>query len=137
VAGPDPEHELIRRISPFAFPVAAVAFTIGAIVDGTAAGWSAAIAIAVVWLNFVANAWSLAWAARISPVMVYAVGLGGFVLRLGIFAVTLVLLRQLAWFSTAAFIAAFVPATVALLIAEMKLLSGRMQADLWYFRETT
>jgi hypothetical protein len=137
VAGRDPEHELIRRISPFAFPVAVVAFTIGTIVDESSAGWSAAIGIAVVWLNFVANAWSLAWAARISPVMVYAVGLGGFVVRLAIFAVTLVLLRQLAWFSTAAFIAAFVPATVALLVAEMKLLSGRMQADLWYFRETT
>jgi hypothetical protein len=137
VTGREPEHELIRRISPFALPVAAVAFTIGTVADGTAAGWSAAIAIVVVWLNFVANAWSLAWAARISPVMVYAVGLGGFVVRLAIFALTLVLLRQLAWFSTAAFIAAFVPATVALLVAEMKLLSGRMQADLWYFRETT
>ena len=44
-------------------------------------------------------------------------------------------LDGLAWFSPVAFAAAFVPATIALLVVEMKLVSGRMQADLWYFRE--
>jgi hypothetical protein len=41
------------------------------------------------------------------------------------------LLQQTEWFSIVAFIAALVPATIALLVVEMKLLSGRMQADLW------
>ena len=41
------------------------------------------------------------------------------------------LLDQTAWFSVVAFIAALVPTTIALLVVEMKLLSGRMQADLW------
>ena len=36
-----------------------------------------------------------------------------------------------------AFAAAFVPTTIALLAVEMKLLAGRMQADLWYFPERT
>ena len=136
MAGAEPERELIRRISPFALPAAAGAAPIGVLLGGWGAGGSAAIAIAIVYANFFTNAWSLAWAARISPVIVYAVGLGGFVLRLMIFAITLLLLRQLAWFSVVAFIAAFVPATVALLIAEMKLLSGRLQADLWTFQTT-
>ena len=35
--------------------------------------------------------------------------------------------------STVAFIAAFVPSTIALLIVEMKLLAGRLQADVWTF----
>ena len=43
------------------------------------------------------------------------------------------LLRQLDWFSTVAFIAALVPATIALLVVEMRLLAGRMQAELWSF----
>jgi hypothetical protein len=133
VAKAEPERELIRRIAPFALPAAIAAFVIGALIDGPAAGWSAAIGIAVVALNFVANAWSLAWAATISPVIVYAVGLGGFIVRLGIVVVLLVLLRQLDWFSTVAFIAALVPATIALLVVEMKMLAGRMQADLWSF----
>ena len=133
MAGAEPERVLITRITPFALPAAAAAFIVGTFVAGTAAGWSAAIGIAVVTLNFIVNAWSLAWAAGISPVVVYGVTLGGFVVRLAFLAVLLVLLRQLDWFSTVAFIAAFVPATIALLIVEMKLLAGRLQADVWTF----
>ena len=76
-----PERELIRRISPFALPVAVAAFALGTLLDGTDAGWSAAIAIAVVYLNFVAHGSSLALAASISPTVLYAVGLGGFLDR--------------------------------------------------------
>ena len=122
---------MIRRISPFALPVAIAAFVLGTLVDGTDAGWSAAIAIAVVYLNFVAHGASLALAASISPTVLYAVGLGGFLVRLGVIVAVIALLRQTDWFSIVAFIAALVPSTVALLVVEMKLLSGRMQADLW------
>jgi hypothetical protein len=66
-------------------------------------------------------------------VLLYAVGLGGFIIRLGIIIVLIALLRQLDWFSTLAFIAALVPATIALLAVEMKMLSGRLQADMWSF----
>lgn len=126
-----PERELIRRISPFALPVAIVAFALGTLLDGTHAGWSAAIAIAIVYVNFAAHGSSLALAATISPTVLYAVGLGGFVVRLGVIVLVIALLQQTAWFSITAFIAALVPATVALLVVEMKLLSGRMQAGLW------
>jgi hypothetical protein len=136
VAGAEPERELTRRISPFALPAAGLAFAIGTLVDGRDAGWSAAVGIAVVTANFLAHGSSIAWAARISPVMVYAVGLGGFVLRLMVIAVAMLLLRRLEWFSVVAFVAALVPATVSLLVVEMKLLSGRMQADLWTFPAT-
>jgi hypothetical protein len=132
----EPELELIRRISPFALPVAIVAFVVGAVISGAGAGWSAAIAIVVVHLNFVAHGWSLAKAAAISPVLLYAVGLGGFIIRLGIIIALIALLRQMDWFSTVAFIAALVPATIALLAVEMKMLSGRLQADMWSFPTT-
>lgn len=122
---------MIRRISPFALPVAVVAFVLATVVDGTDAGWSAAVAIAVVYLNFVAHGSSLALAATISPTVLYAVGLGGFLVRLGIIVLVIALLQQTEWFSIIAFIAALIPATIALLVVEMKLISGRMQADLW------
>lgn len=126
-----PEREMIRRISPFAPPVAVAAFVLGTLLDGTDAGWSAAIAIAVVYLNFVAHSSSLALAATISPSVLYAVGLGGFIVRMGVIVAVIALLQQTDWFSILAFIAALIPATIALLAVEMKLLSGRMQADLW------
>jgi cytochrome c biogenesis factor len=122
---------MIRRISPFALPVAIGAFALGTLIDGTDAGWSAAIAIAVVYLNFVAHGSSLALASSISPTVLYAVGLGGFLVRLGVIVAVIALLQQTDWFSIVAFIAALIPSTVALLVVEMKLLSGRMQADLW------
>jgi hypothetical protein len=126
-----PERELIRRIAPWALPAAVVAFTLGGWIGGIDAGWSALIAIVVVFANFVAHGESLALAATISPTVLYAVGLGGFVVRLGIVVVAIALLEQTAWFSVVAFIAALVPATIALLVVEMKLLTGRLQADLW------
>lgn len=133
MAGAEPERELIRRVSPFAVPAAIVAYAVSALLGGASVGWSAAIAIAIVYLNFVANALSIAWAAAISPTLVSIVALGGYVVRLIIYTVALVLLNQLSWFSPVAFALALVPAIVALLIYETKALSGRMQADLWTF----
>jgi hypothetical protein len=63
--------------------------------------------------------------------MVFAVGMGGFVLRLATILIILVVLNGLRWFSAVAFVAAVVPATLLLLVFEAKVLSGRMQADLW------
>jgi hypothetical protein len=131
VGGTEPERALIRRALPFGIPAAAIAFVIAALVLNIGAGWSAAIAVGVVFANFVAHGWSLAWAARISPVVLYAVALGGFIVRLGVIVAIIVGLRQLPWFSTGAFVAALVPTTIALLVFEMKQLSGSLQADMW------
>jgi hypothetical protein len=133
VATVEPERELIRRIAPFALPAAALAFAIGTIVADAHAGWSAGIGIAVVSINFIAHGLSTAWAATISPVLLYAVGLCGFVIRLGVILAIIAVLDQTSWFSVVAFLAAVVPSTIVLLGAEMKLLSGRMQADMWTF----
>ena len=129
----EPERELVRRVLPFA-PVAAVAaFLIGWFTGGSGAAWSAAIAIAVVAVNFVAFALSIAWAARVSPTMLAVVALGGYLVRLIVFTMLLVGLDTLAWFSPLAFTLTLMPATIALLVYEAKLLSGRLQADLWSF----
>jgi hypothetical protein len=129
----EPEHALIRRVSPFAVPAAVIAYAVGALFGNASAGWSATIAIVLVYLNFIANALSISWAASISPTLVSIVALGGYVVRLIIYTIALVLLNQLSWFSPVAFALALVPAIVALLVYEAKALSGRMQADLWTF----
>jgi len=132
----EPEKLVIRRLLPFAPAAFVVAFVSGAVLAEVNAGWSAALAVAVVAVNIVANGLSLAWAARISPTAMYAVGLGGFVLRLVVFLVLLLALDGLEWFSSVAFAVAFMLTTVALLGSEMRILAGRrLQADLWYFRE--
>jgi hypothetical protein len=129
------ERVLIRRALPFMAPAAILAFVAGTLVAGTNAGWSAAIGVVIVEANFVAHGLSLAWAARISLVVLFAVGMGGFVVRLGVIVAIMFGLNQLAWFSPRAFAASVVPGTIVLLVFEMKQLSGRMQADLWTFGE--
>jgi hypothetical protein len=133
----EPERELVRRLLPMAVPAAAVAAAVAALLGGAAASVSAAIGIAAVAANLVIHAASLAWASRISAAAVMIVGVGGYVLRIALFTAGLVILNRLDWFSAVAFVAAFVPATIVLLVMEMRLLAGRMQADLWYFPERT
>jgi hypothetical protein len=131
----EPEHELMRRLLPYFVPAFAIAALVGALLGGAGAAWSAGIGIGAVAVNFVGYAWSVGWAARIAPTVLMVVGLGGFVVRLATLTIALLLLDNLAWFSPVAFAAAFVPATIVLLVIEMKLLAGRLQADLWYFPE--
>jgi hypothetical protein len=133
----EPERELVRRLLPMAVPAAAVAAAVAALLGGAAASVSAAIGIAAVAANLVIHAASLAWASRISAAAVMIVGVGGYVLRIALFTAGLVILDRLDWFSAVAFVAAFAPATIVLLVMEMRLLAGRMQADLWYFPERT
>jgi hypothetical protein len=128
-----PERELVRRVLPVAVPALLLAYGAGAFVSANAA-LSATIGVGVVVVNFVIHALSMAWAASVSPVALVAVGLGGFAVRLAAIFVVLLLFNRLAWFSPGAFVAAVVPATVALLAFEAKVLSGRrLQADLWTF----
>ena len=129
--GPEPERELVRRATPWALPATGIALAVGYLLGDWATAWSAAIGVGIVILNLVAHGLSLAWAARISPTMIFAVGMGGFVLRLATIAMTLVLLDRLSWFSPLAFALAVVPATILLLVYEARVLSGRMQVDLW------
>jgi hypothetical protein len=133
VASVEPEREAIRRVLPLA-PLALIgsAVVAGAI-GGSSAAWSAAIAVVIVFLNFVAAALSVAWAARISPMILFAVAMGGFVVRLMIYTIALVLLNTLEWFSPLAFALTLVPVTVGLLVIEARALSGRLQADMWSF----
>jgi hypothetical protein len=127
----EPERQLIRRVAPFIPPAAALGLVGGAALAGWDAGWSAAIGVSVVAANFLAAALSFAWAARISAMALAAVGVAGYFLRMFTILVLLIALNGLDWFSAVAFVAAAVPATVVLLAFEMKVLSGRMQVELW------
>ena len=130
----EPERELIRRALPFGLPAVVLALLAGAALGGWDAGASAAIGVAIVFVNFVVHGWSLSRAARISLTALYAVGLGGFVVRLAAIAGIMLALDRLAFFSPLAFGLAVVPATVGLLVLELRQLHGRMQVELWDFR---
>lgn len=130
----EPERELIRRALPFGPPAVVLALLAGAALGGWDAGASGAIGAAIVFVNFAVHGWSLSRAARISLTALYAVGLGGFVVRLAAIAGIMLVLDRLAFFSPLAFGLAVVPATVGLLLFELRQLHGRMQVELWDFQ---
>lgn len=133
----EPERELARRVLPFAASALVLAFLAGTASAGTDRGWSAALGVAVVFSNFWAHAYSIVWAARISPTMLFAVGVGGFAVRIGVIVALLIALNAMVWFSAVAFVAAVIPTTLLLLGYEMKVISGRWQGELWRFPEGT
>ncbi len=126
----EPELAIVRRGVWFAPPAFVLALAIGAATRGWDIGWSAAIGIAVVFANFVAHGASLAWAARRSLTALAAVAMGGFIVRLGAIVAVMFFLNRLSFFSPLAFGLAVVPATVLLLVFEMRLLAGGLGSEL-------
>ena len=121
---------MVRRGLWFGPPSFVLALGIGAVAAGWDIGWSAAIGIAVVFANFVAHGASLAWAARRSLIALAAVAMGGFIVRLGAIVAVMFFLNRLSFFSPLAFGLAVVPATVLLLVFEMRLLAGGLGSEL-------
>ncbi len=126
----EPELEMVRRGIWFAPPAFVLALAVGTAAGGWGIGWSAAIGIAVVALNFVAHGLSVARAARRSLTALAAVAAGGFVVRLAVIAAFMFALNRLSFFSPLAFGLAVVPATLLLLVFEMKLLAGGLGSEL-------
>jgi hypothetical protein len=118
-------------VTPWAIPALALAVGIGWGFGGSDAAWSSALGVVLVFANLNAYGWSLAAAARISPTVYYAVAMGGYVVRLAIVVILLILLDRLAFFSPLAFALAVVPATIFVLVYELRMLSGPFAARLW------
>jgi hypothetical protein len=88
---------------------------------GPGAAASAAIGVAVVFLNFAVHGWSLARASTISITAVHVVALVGPVVRIGVIVGLMFALEGLRWFSPVAFGLTVVPATIGLLVYEARL----------------
>jgi hypothetical protein len=127
---PDPERRIVRRVAPWAALGVPAGFAIGALAAGWGVGASAAVGLALVVLNAVANAESAARAARISLTAYSAVVAGGVIVRLGVIVGVMVGLSHLHWFSRLAFGLAVVPGTIALLALELRVYGAGVGREL-------
>jgi len=121
---------MVRRVVPFGPPAALVALLVGWAVGGAGTGWSASIGVAVVTLNALASGLSVRRAARVSVNALFAVSAIGVFVRLAVIVALLFLLDRFAFFSPSAFALAVVPATVLLLVFEMKVFAGPLGREL-------
>lgn len=74
--------------------VAPAVVLVAAVVRGADGAAGAALALGIVLANFVTAALVVGWAARHSPKVVGGVAVGGYVVRLGVIFVALLLLRD-------------------------------------------
>ena len=127
-AQPQVERDIALDLVKHGLLIAPVVILVAGFVSGWDGTISAAIALAIVCLNFTLAALSVGWAAKISPVMVGGVALGGYVVRLGLILVALVLLRHVSWIVLPWLGFTLVGAHLALLFWEMRYVSMSLAA---------
>ena len=102
------------------------------VVSGLIAGWSgvasAAIGLGIVLINFLAAAAIMSRAAKSGPTAIGAAALGGYVLRLAVILVALVLLRHQPWIDLPILGFVIVGTHLGLLVWEMKYVSLTLAA---------
>ncbi len=113
--GPAPEPVLVRDMAKRGVVAAPLFVVLGAAVWGAAGAASAAYALGLVLVNFLAAAWMLSTAARISYGLLMGAALFGFLLRLGIVSAAVLLVQDAGWVEP-------VPLGLTLVVAHLGLL---------------
>jgi hypothetical protein len=113
--GPAVEQQVATDMIRRSLPVLPVLVLVAGLIWGVDGALSAAFAIAIVFLNFLFSASLLAWSARISLPLMMVAALGGFVLRLALITVAVLLVKDQSWVS-------LVPLGFTLIITHLGLL---------------
>ena len=120
VAGGPVEMEVSRDIVKRGLMVAPVLIAIAAAIWGTDGAWSAAFAIGLVLINFLLSAALISYGAKISMAMLMGATLFGYLFRLGLITVAVLLVKDANWISLPALGAAIIVTHLGLLIWELK-----------------
>ncbi len=99
---------------------APVVIGVAGLVWGSAGAWSAAYAIALVLVNFALSAALIAWSAKISLGLMMGVTLFGYLLRLGLIMLAVLLVKDAGWISLPALGATIIVTHLGLLVWELK-----------------
>lgn len=100
--------------------VAPVLVAIAAAIWGADGARSALVAIAIVLVNFALSAALIAWTARISLALMMGATLFGYLVRLGLIAAAVLLVRDASWISLPALGATIIVTHLGLLVWELK-----------------
>ena len=118
--GPSPAVQVAKDLARRGVMIAPVAVMIGAAIWGADGAASVLYALAIVVVNFLLAAWSLGYAARISLALMAGVALFGFLIRLGLITLAVLLVRDASWVE-------LVPLGLTLIITHLGLLFWEMR----------
>jgi hypothetical protein len=96
-AQPSVERDIALDIVKHGLIVAPLIVLVAGLVSGWDGAASAAIGLGIVLVNFLLNALIVGRAAKISPTALGGAALGGYIVRLTLIVVALVLLRHVSW----------------------------------------
>jgi len=121
-----PEREIAVDLARRGLMVGPVFLAVGAIFWQMGGLASSALALGLVILNFLAGAWLLGWAAKISPNLLMGAALGGYILRLGLITAVVLPIRDASWFEIAPFAITLIVSHLGLLVWETKYVSASL-----------
>ena len=124
--GPAPEREVARDLLKHGLIAFPVAVGLGLIGWGWSGAASVAFAAALVLANFWLSAALLGWAARISLALLMGVSLGGFVIRIGLIGLAVMLVRHQGWVEPLPLGLTLVVAHLGLLLWEVRFVSASL-----------
>ncbi len=124
--GPAPVMEVALDIARRGAIVAPVAIVVGAVIWGTAGAASVAYGLAIVLANFVLAAALLAWGGRISFAAMGGAAMFGFLIRLGLIFLAVLLVRNAGWIDMLALGLTIIITHLALLFWELRYVSASL-----------
>ncbi|MFZ9730770.1 MAG: ATP synthase subunit I [Ilumatobacteraceae bacterium] len=124
--GPSPEAEITRDIVKRGLIAAPVLIGASWLIWGSAGAWSSAYGLGLVLCNFMIAAGLVATTARISYALMMAATLFGYILRLGIVALAVMLVRNETWVDLMALGLTLIVTHLGLLFWEMRYVSASL-----------
>ena len=124
--GPAPVMDVARDLARRTALVAPALIVIGAIFWQTAGAASVAYGLAIVIVNFMLAAWLLAWGGRISIAAMGAAAMFGFLLRLGLIFLAVLLVKDAEWVNMLPLGLTLIVAHLGILFWEMRYIGGTL-----------
>jgi hypothetical protein len=124
--GPSPAVQVARDIVKRGIYIAPIAVVVGAVFWGAAGAASVAYGLAIVCVNFVLAALSIGWGARISAAMMGAAAMFGFLIRLALIFLAVMLVKDAGWVELVPLGMTLIVTHLGLLFWEMKYVSASL-----------
>jgi hypothetical protein len=126
VAGESPEVSISRDLVKRGLIVAPILVLIGGVAAGADGAWSAAFAIGLILLNFSMAAWLISVTARISLGLMMGAILFGYILRLALITLAVLLIKDMSWVSIPVLGVTIIVTHLGLLFWEMKYVAASL-----------
>ena len=121
-----PERDIARDMARRILFVSPILIAISAAIWGLNGAYSSAFALALVALNFLAAAGLMTWGARISPEALMGAVMFGYLLRLAVITVAVLLVKDFGWVELVPLGLTLVVAHLGILIWETRYVSGSL-----------